>query len=101
MNVQIAYVGPEGSVLVEVELGEGASVADAVAASGIVPRLNLFEAALSYAIHGQRAEHNTLVRAGDRVELLRPLIADPKAARRKRAADHPIPRSARRPATRR
>ena len=96
MIVQVAYVGPEGTVLVDVELGEGASVADALAASGIVTRLQLFEAALSYAIHGQRAERNTPVRAGDRVELLRPLIADPKDSRRQRAAAHPLPRPARR-----
>jgi uncharacterized protein len=101
VNVQVAYVGPEGTVLVDVELGEGASVADALAASGIVTRLRLFEAALSYSIHGQPAHRNTPVRAGDRVELLRPLIADPKEARRKRAAAHPIPRAPRRPRVRR
>ena len=67
---------------------------------GIVTRLRLFEAALSYAIHGQPARRNTPVRAGDRVELLRPLIADPKEARRKRAAANPIPRAPRRPRAR-
>jgi putative ubiquitin-RnfH superfamily antitoxin RatB of RatAB toxin-antitoxin module len=97
VNVQVAYVGPEGTVLVAVDLGEGASVADAVAASGIVTRLGLFEAALSYAIHGQRAERNTPVRPGDRVELLHPLIADPKEVRRKRAVAYPLPRLAKRP----
>jgi len=101
VNVQVAYVGLEGTALVDVDLGEGASVADAIAASGIVTRLGLFEAALSYAIHGQRAGRDTPVRAGDRVELLRPLIADPKEARRKRAADHPLAGGARRPRARR
>ena len=94
MNVQVAYVGPEGSFLVNVELSEGASVADALGASGLVTRFGLFEAALAYAIHGQRAERNTPLRNGDRVELLRALVADPKDARRKRAADHPLRRSA-------
>jgi putative ubiquitin-RnfH superfamily antitoxin RatB of RatAB toxin-antitoxin module len=99
VKVQVAYVGPEGVALVDVELGEGASVADALVASGIVTRLGLFEAALGYAIHGQPARRDTPVRAGDRVELLRPLVADPKEARRKRAAEHPLPRPARRPRT--
>ena len=94
MRVQVAYAGPEGTSLVDVELDEDASLADALAASGIVSRLGLFEAALSYAIHGQRAERNTPLRDGDRVELLRALLADPKDARRKRAADHPLSRSA-------
>jgi uncharacterized protein len=101
VNVQVAYVGPEGTALVDVELGEGASVADALEASGIVARLGLFEAALTYAVHGQPAKRNTPLRTGDRVELLRPLLADPKAARRKRAADHPLPPSARRSRNRR
>jgi uncharacterized protein len=101
VNVQVAYVGPEGTALVDVELGEGASVADALDASGIVTRLGLFEAALTYAIHGQPAKRNTPLRAGDRVELLRPLIADPKDARRERAGTHPLPPSVRRPRTRR
>lgn len=92
MNVQVAYAGPEGVTIVTVDVGEGASVADAVAASGIVARLGLFEAALGYAIFGQRAMPLTPLREGDRVELLRPLTADPKAARRQRAAEHPLPR---------
>lgn len=99
--MQVAYVGPEGTALVDVELGEGASVADALEASGIVTRLRLFEAALTYAVYGEPAKRDTPLRAGDRVELLRPLIADPKAARRKRAAEHPLPPPAKRPRIRR
>ena len=101
MNVQVAYVGPEGEFLVDVEVCAGASVADALASSGVIARLGLFEAALSYAIHGQRVERETPVRDGDRVELLRPLVADPKEARRQRAASHPLPRPPRRPRDRR
>ncbi len=89
MNVQVAYAGPEGIEVVDVDVPDGASVADALAASCIVARLRLFEAALSYAIFGRNAQRDTPLRAGDRVELLRPLLADPKEGRRKRAADHP------------
>ena len=41
---------------------------------------------MGYAIHGQRAELTDQLHDGDRVELLRGLLADPKDARRKRAA---------------
>jgi putative ubiquitin-RnfH superfamily antitoxin RatB of RatAB toxin-antitoxin module len=99
VNVEVAYVGPEGLALVMVELDEGASVADALEASGIVRRFGLLEAALSYAIHGQAAARETPVREGDRVELLRPLVADPKERRRQRAAERPLPPS--RPSQRR
>jgi putative ubiquitin-RnfH superfamily antitoxin RatB of RatAB toxin-antitoxin module len=54
VKLEVAYVGPEGSVLIDVELRDGASVADALAASGIVERLGLFEAALAVSIHGGR-----------------------------------------------
>jgi len=96
MNVQVAYAGPEGILVVDVEVPSDASVADALAASGIVAHLDLFEAALSCAIHGQHADRNTPLRPGDRVELLRPLVADAKAARRARAAERPLPQPARR-----
>lgn len=90
MIVEVAYAGVEGIVVAEVSLDDGSSVADAVQASGIVGRLGLFEAALTYAIHGQRAERATPVRAGDRIELLRPLVADPKEVRRARARERPL-----------
>lgn len=101
MNIEVAYAGPEGAAIVPVALPAGASVADAVAASGIVARLALFEASLSYAIFGQRAEPATPLREGDRVELLRPLIVDPKEARRQRAAARPLPRKRPRGSSRR
>ena len=67
---------------VVVELPEGATLADALAASGLgAPEV------VAYAIHGERAEPAHVLRDGDRVELLRPLQADPKDARRRRAAD--------------
>jgi hypothetical protein len=92
MRVQVAYAGPGVEALVDVEVAAGAVVADAVRLSGVIERLRLTEAALSYAIHGQRAAAGTPLREGDRVELLRPLTADPKAARRRRAAEKPLAR---------
>ena len=94
MKVSVAYAGPEGVALMAVVVDEGASLADAVQTSGIVARFALFEAALGYAIHGQAAHPATPLRNGDRIELLRPLIADPKERRRQRAAESPLPRTA-------
>jgi hypothetical protein len=94
MRVQVAYAAPGIEALVELELAPGAVVADALRLSGLPTRLGLDPAALSWAIHGQRATLETPLRDGDRVEVLRPLVADPKAARRRRAAEHPLPRPA-------
>lgn len=63
------------------ELPAGANVEDAAAASGFA-----MEGISGYAIHGERATATTTLHDGDRVELLRPLQADPKEARRRRAA---------------
>lgn len=93
MNVEVAYVGPEGAFVVPLALAEGACVADAIAASCLVERLGLIEAALAYGIHGQHATGRTPLVDGDRVELLRPLEADPKVARRRRAEQRPLPRT--------
>jgi hypothetical protein len=101
MRIEVAYAGPEGVAVVEVELTEGASVADAIEASALVSRLGLVDAALGVAIFGQAATRATPVRPGDRVELLRPLRADPKDARRQRAREHPLPPTVPRPKRRR
>jgi putative ubiquitin-RnfH superfamily antitoxin RatB of RatAB toxin-antitoxin module len=101
MRVEVAYAGPEGVAIVGVELTDGASVADAIEASGLVPRFGLIDAALGVAIFGQAATRATPLRPGDRVELLRPLHADPKDARRRRARDNPLPPPRPRPKRRR
>jgi putative ubiquitin-RnfH superfamily antitoxin RatB of RatAB toxin-antitoxin module len=42
---------------------------------------------VAYAVFGLRVDGDALLRDGDRVELLRPLLADPKEARRQRVED--------------
>ena len=86
MHVQVAYVAPDIECLVTVELDDGACVIDAIAASRILDRIGHDAAALGYAIFGRRASAETLLADGDRVELTRPLVCDPKMARRRRAA---------------
>lgn len=68
-------------------LDAGASVADALCA--LVPTLEAWPAAArepaALAIFGRECQPSTLLRDGDRLELLRPLPTDPKLARRERA----------------
>jgi len=86
MRVEVAYVAPGVEILIAVELDEGASVSDAIAASRILERLGHDAAALGYAVFGKRPRADAPPGDGDRVELTRPLVCDPKAARRRRAA---------------
>lgn len=85
--MEVVYALPDRHWSVTVELPAGATVAQALAAAelpGRVPGLDV--GALGLGIFGRRAELDTPLREGDRIELLRPLRADPKTARRKRAA---------------
>jgi len=85
LNIVVVFAAPGVEAQEEVALAEGAVVADAVVASGLVNRLGLASSELGYAIFGQRARPDTPLADGDRVELLRPLLADPKDLRRRRA----------------
>ena len=86
LTVTVAYAAPGVEAIATVALPAGATIDDAIAASGIATRLELDPARLEFAIFGQRAKGGTPLSEGDRVELTRPLTADPKQARRKRAA---------------
>ena len=92
MRVTVAYAAPGVEAIETLTLHAGATVAEAVAASGLVGRYSL-PASVAYAIHGQRAKPDTPLAEGDRVELVRPLVADAKAMRRERAANAPLPRT--------
>jgi putative ubiquitin-RnfH superfamily antitoxin RatB of RatAB toxin-antitoxin module len=66
---------------VPVEVERGATVVDAVRASGLIAQYALDAQRLRYAIYGKRAESDAPLAPGDRVEIVGPLIVDPKAAR--------------------
>ena len=90
----VAYAAPGVETLVSVRLGPGACVNDAVTQSGLVAGLALDASQLEFAIFGQRARVDTPLRDGDRVEITRPLVADPKRIRRARAAKRDAARTA-------
>ncbi len=83
MKVEVIRAWPRRFERIELQLGEGACVADALRAAGVVEASEAVECA----VFGVTANAGTLLHDGDRVELLRPLQADPKDARRRRAAD--------------
>lgn len=80
MKIEVLRAWPHRYQRRVLELHEGASVAEAIAASGIDT-----EGVAGMAVFGERAEPAQVLREGDRVELLEPLLADPKQARRRRA----------------
>ena len=81
-RVEIVNALPDGYQRQFVDLAEGASVGDALAAANVrVPA----EGIVAVAIHGVLVQQNRVLQDGDRLELLRPLLADPKENRRRRA----------------
>ena len=90
------WATPRLQDVVSVDLPEGATVADAVARSGLGIQYGLDPAALGFAVFGKRAGPDAPLADGDRVELTRPLLAEPKAARARRARATPPAKPTRR-----
>jgi putative ubiquitin-RnfH superfamily antitoxin RatB of RatAB toxin-antitoxin module len=101
VRVTVAWASPSAQGTVEIALPEGATVADAIVASDALARARVGAAEAGYAIFGQTARPSTPVADGDRVEVTRPLVADPKAVRRDRARARPLAPSAPTPKRRR
>lgn len=81
VRVQVVRALPRFCESVELVLDEGATVADAVLASGLAA-----DERCGLAVFGDRVDAGRVLVDGERVELLRPLLIDPKDARRRRAA---------------
>lgn len=87
MKVEVVYALPEAVDAVSVSLRPGATLRDAVVASGLLERhAGISLATQAFGIFGKRALLETPLTPGDRVEVYRALATDPKEARRRRAA---------------
>ena len=87
IEVSVVLALPDHATEVALRLPAGATVADALERSGLAarhPEVDLSQAAVG--IFGKRTDRQAILADGDRVEIYRPLIADPKASRRARAA---------------
>lgn len=86
LNVEVVFALPRRQVLVTVTLEEGATVAEAIHASGLAERFPDEQLdALPTGIWGRPADRDAVVSDGDRVEVYRPLEIDPREARRQLA----------------
>jgi len=84
--VEVAYALPEKQYLQRVILEEGATVEEAIRASGLLTLRNDIDLAKNkVGIYSRPVKLADTVKDGDRVEIYRPLIADPKELRRQRA----------------
>ena len=86
VRIEVVLAMPGRQELVALEVASGSTLADAIAQSGLPEMFEGFELdPAKVGIFGQKASLEQVLRDGDRVEIYRPLIADPKEARRQRA----------------
>ena len=86
IRVEVVFATPQKQELVTVELEEGSRLCDAIDKSGLAQKFDHFEVdPRRVGIFGKKVGLDQVLRDGDRVEIYRPLLADPKEVRRQRA----------------
>lgn len=89
MNVEVAYALPNKQRIVVVDVEENCTAAEAVALSNIASQFEGLDiSATKLGIFGKTISNpeTHILKSGDRVEIYRPLVADPKEVRKARAA---------------
>jgi len=87
MIVEVAYALPDKQSLVSLEVEEGTTIKEAIEASGVLETYHQIDLTIDkVGIFSKFATLDTVLREKDRVEIYRPLIADPKKVRKERAA---------------
>lgn len=88
IQIEVVYALPERQDVVPLKMPQGSSLQQAVEASGLLrkyPEIDLSKG--KFGIYSKLARLDTVLREQDRVEIYRPLIADPKEVRKQRAAE--------------
>lgn len=86
IKVEVAYAAPHSQEIVELEVKEGITVEEAIVQSKIkdlYPEIDLEQNKVG--IFGKLNKLDYVLKPGDRIEIYRPLIADPKEMRKQRA----------------
>lgn len=87
MRVEVVYALPLQQDVISLDVAAGATVGQALAASGMLARHPDIDLRIArVGIWGRSTTLDALLREGDRVEIYRPLQVDPKEVRRRRAA---------------
>jgi len=94
MIVEVAYALPDKQSLISLEVEEGTTIKEAIEASGVLDTYNQIDLTRDkVGIFSKFARLDTVLREKDRIEIYRPLIADPKKVRKERAAKGKVMRS--------
>ena len=87
IRVEVAYGLPDEQFLMDVELPAGTTVREAIRRSGVLRRYPAIDLTVNrVGVFGVICTLDRPLYGGERVEIYRPLVADPKEVRRRRAA---------------
>ncbi|NHQ91915.1 RnfH family protein [Janthinobacterium lividum] len=90
IHVQVCHALPDSSFLHALTVPVGTTIEQAVAQSGLLQEIPSIDLAVNMVgIYGKKKPLDTVLREHDRIEVYRPLQADPKEARRRRAGSKP------------
>ena len=94
MKIEVVYALPDRHELMNLDLPEDSTVMQAVEASGLLQKYPDIEPGgrNKLGVFAKLVKADTLLRERDRVEIYRPLIADPKEVRRQKAAEGKVMR---------
>jgi putative ubiquitin-RnfH superfamily antitoxin RatB of RatAB toxin-antitoxin module len=88
VNIEVAYALPDKQQVIALQVSEGTTIEQAIRQSGILdqfPQIDITQNKVG--IFGKLKKADVVVREGERIEIYRPLIADPKQVRKQRAAE--------------
>jgi len=88
IKIELVYALPQEQSLLSLEVPPASTIADAIVLSGLLekyPEIDLEKG--KFGLFGKLSKSDTVLREKDRVEIYRPLLADPKEVRRKRAEE--------------
>ncbi|PLX33501.1 MAG: RnfH family protein [Hyphomicrobiales bacterium] len=95
MQIAIAYARTDRQAWLELDLPEGLTVAEAIARSGILEEFPEIDLEVNkVGIFSRPVKLDQPISEGDRIEIYRPLIADPKQVRERNAPAKPAPKKA-------
>ena len=88
IHIEVAYVQAGNAYMFSLAVPQATTIRQAIEQSGILDNCSEIDLDKNkVGVFGKICDFDTLVADGDRIEIYRELIADPKEARRKRAAD--------------
>ncbi len=85
IGVELCYARADVQAVVALTVPAGTTAKEAVSRSGLARRFPELDGSQPLGVYGKRVADDYVLQEGDRLEILRPLVADPKDARRKRA----------------